>query len=379
VWDVKSTHPLLIKALSSALLATLAATPFAAFGQTAQVTVDVDGAPITFDQPPVERAGRVFVPLRGVFERLGATVVYENGTINATSGTHQISLQIGQTAATVDGAAETLDSAPFLIAGRALVPLRFVSQALGASVNFDQQSQTVYLTPAPAAVAATPVPLPVAVLPPPPPPPPPPVAPPPPTVAAIALQLLRLEPARNATVGSNRPELAATFAEPVDPNSVHVSLDGRDVTQDTYVSDRSFVFDPTFDLPDATHAVTVSGRTPDHEPFSESWSFATAATRGNYISGLEPPNGTPARTEFTVSGFTKPRSHVHVIATTSEVIANFSEFAEGSIATDGTADHTGYFAVTVQLPSRAENLVDVRITSTSADGIVVVKTLRLQR
>ncbi len=340
----------------------LLATPLGAFAQAAPVTIDVNGTPIVFDQPPVERAGRVFVPLRGVFERLGASVVYGNGTINATSGSHQITLQIGQPTATVDGAPQTLDSPPFLIGGRTLVPLRFVSQALGASVNFDQQTETVYLTPPPAQAAPAPAR--------------------PPFVhhaAPISIGLLRLEPPNGAAIGSDRPEIAATFAEPVNPNSIRVSLDGRDVTQETYVSARSIVYDPNFDLPETPHTVVVTGRTPDREPFSESWSFTTGAARGNYISGLEPPNGTPARLGFTVSGYTRPGSHLHVIATTSEAIADFSEVAQGSVSTDGVADDSGYFAIRVDLPSRAENLVDVRIVSTSNDGAMAIRTLRLER
>ena len=47
--------------------------------------------------------GRVFVPLRGVFEQLGASVVYSNGTIDANGNGRDISLQIGSTQATVNG------------------------------------------------------------------------------------------------------------------------------------------------------------------------------------------------------------------------------------------------------------------------------------
>lgn len=347
---------------SAAILCLLVSLPVASFAQSSPVTVDIAGAPVTFDQPPVEQAGRVYVPLRGVFERLGATVVYAGGVINATSGSHEISLKIGQTSATVDGVQQNLDSPPFLIAGRTLVPLRFISQALGATVNFDQQTQTVYVTP-----------------------PAPPVPPhrvaeaPPAPVPPIAMRLLRLEPANDTTVNSQRPELAATFGEPVDPNSVHVLLDDREVTTQTYVSGRSIVYDPGSDLPDGPHTVVVFGRTPEHEPFKERWSFATSGTQSNYISGLEPPNGTPARHGFTVSGYTRPGSNLKIISTTSEVIANFSEVAEGSIATEGQADPSGYFAIRVELPAPAESLVDVRIASTAPDGSVAVRTLRLQR
>jgi hypothetical protein len=349
-----------IAILGMGALAAFAIAPRAADAQAANVTIDVNGQPLTFDQPPVERAGRIYVPLRGVFERLGASVVYANGQINATSGSHQIALQIGSPSATVDGAQQTLDSPPFLLGGRTLVPLRFISQALGASVNFDQGTQTVYVVQQQTAAA------------------PPPRHGPLPGPAPIAVCLIRLLPVPDTTVNARRPEIAATFAEPVDPNSITVSIDGRDVTSQTYVSARSFVYDPTFDLPPASHEVVVTGRTPDHERFREHWSFASATGEGNYINGLEPPNGTPARLGFTVSGFTKPGSTVRVVATTSETLANF-EVAQGSTSADTVADGRGYFAAPVTLETRAENIVDVRIVATAPDGTTAVKTLRLLR
>ena len=114
------------------------------------LTVVVDGFPLQFDQPPLVRGGRVYVPLRGIFERLGASVVYAGGTIDATRGTHTIQLRIGSTSATVDGGNETLDAPPFVAGNRTLVPLRFVAQALGATVGYDHAMRTVAITsPAP--------------------------------------------------------------------------------------------------------------------------------------------------------------------------------------------------------------------------------------
>ena len=107
------------------------------------VTVTVNGAPVNLNPPPTERAGRVFVPLRGVFENLGATVVYANGTINATGRGHTISLHIGSQQAIVDGQNQMVDVAPFIIGASTYVPLRFVSQALGASVNYDGSNNVV--------------------------------------------------------------------------------------------------------------------------------------------------------------------------------------------------------------------------------------------
>ena len=92
--------PHLIRAVTMVLAIAVTTTP--AISRAADpVTVIVNGQTVAFDQPPVERGGRVFVPLRGVFERLGASVVYDNGVINATGNGRTISLHIGSTAATV--------------------------------------------------------------------------------------------------------------------------------------------------------------------------------------------------------------------------------------------------------------------------------------
>ena len=57
------------------------------------ISVQINGNMVALNPTPIERAGRVFVPLRGVFENLGASVVYANGVINATGRGHSVSLQ----------------------------------------------------------------------------------------------------------------------------------------------------------------------------------------------------------------------------------------------------------------------------------------------
>src|SRR5207248_10659719 len=109
------------------------------------VAINVNGQTVNFDQPPIERAGRVFVPLRGVFERLGASVVYANGVINAQGNGRSIALHIGPREATVNGQSVAIDDAPFIVGVRTMVPLRFVAQALGSTVNWDNNSRTVYI------------------------------------------------------------------------------------------------------------------------------------------------------------------------------------------------------------------------------------------
>src|ERR1700744_6021442 len=111
------------------------------------MSVTLNGRPLNLGPAPQERAGRVFVPLRGVFEQLGASVVYQDGTINAEGrGNRSVSLHIGSTQATVNGQPQTIDVAPFIIGASTYVPLRFVSQALGANVDWDGANRVVVIT-----------------------------------------------------------------------------------------------------------------------------------------------------------------------------------------------------------------------------------------
>lgn len=91
--------------------------------------------------------GRVMVPLRGVFEALGAAVDYDPATMTvfATRADTQMQLRLGSTQANVNGQVRTLDVPAQSRFGRTLVPLRFVSEALGASVNWNDAQRTVYI------------------------------------------------------------------------------------------------------------------------------------------------------------------------------------------------------------------------------------------
>src|SRR5579864_7305337 len=198
-------------ALAASIVAIASASLAPSPAHAQDITVVVNGQQVQFDQPPIERSGRVFVPLRGVFERLGATVVYDNGVINATGNGRSVQLHIGSTTAVVNGQSQILDVAPFLVGARTLVPLRFISQALGASVNYDYNSNTVEIssTGAPASSAA--------------------------------VSLTNLRPSSGAVTAANRPAVSGSFSQAVDPNSVHITLDGRDVSATTDISSNDFL------------------------------------------------------------------------------------------------------------------------------------------
>jgi hypothetical protein len=132
---------------ATASAAALAALLFVSLPASAQVAVTINGNQVNVQPSPIIQDGRVFVPLRGVFEQLGATVVYDSGTITATtSGGADVELQIGSTQATVNGQTQTIDVAPFIVGASTYVPLRFISQALGAYVNWDGTNRVVAIT-----------------------------------------------------------------------------------------------------------------------------------------------------------------------------------------------------------------------------------------
>jgi hypothetical protein len=91
--------------------------------------------------------GAVLVPLRGIFEQLGASVDYNASTktIQAQSGSTSINLPIGSSTAYVNGQPKSLDQPATVIAGTTLVPLRFVAEALGANVQWVGTTHTVYI------------------------------------------------------------------------------------------------------------------------------------------------------------------------------------------------------------------------------------------
>jgi hypothetical protein len=132
-------------ALALALMLTAGAMPGGAQVSAPYVHVFVDGRPVGFDVPPQIDNGRVLVPLRGVFERLGATVAWDDRTqtVLAQRGSTYVSLVIGNTRAMIDGRPAAMDVPAMLVGGRTMVPLRFVSQALGATVNWDASTSTV--------------------------------------------------------------------------------------------------------------------------------------------------------------------------------------------------------------------------------------------
>ena len=147
-------------------LAVAGSTLLAAFPAAAQdISVYVDGNLVNFGSvPPETKGGRLLVPLRGVFEALGAVVDYDvsTRTIDALRGDTRLKLTLGSPLAFINDQQVTLDTPAETSLGRTMVPLRFVGEALGANVSWNAQTRSVVITsPASVPLPVTPQPNPM--------------------------------------------------------------------------------------------------------------------------------------------------------------------------------------------------------------------------
>jgi len=137
-------------------------TPPAVAPAPAPIAVTVNGEAIVFTgQQPVQQEGFVMVPLRGVFEKLGATVQYAAATktVNAVKGNTSVMLRLGDPYAYLNGAPRPLAVVPQAVNGTTLVPLRFISEALGAKVSWKKDTRTVEITTGPPLADQLPTPI----------------------------------------------------------------------------------------------------------------------------------------------------------------------------------------------------------------------------
>ncbi|ADM71226.1 Protease inhibitor [Paenibacillus polymyxa E681] len=122
-----------------------------------QVEVFIDGKLQQYEQPATSISGSMLVPFRAVFEALGAKVKWDGATktVTATKGDTTIKLTVGSRDAYINGKLVRLNAAPRLINGKVMVPIRFVSEALGAKVKWNIAAQSVVIFHAPPQVLTT--------------------------------------------------------------------------------------------------------------------------------------------------------------------------------------------------------------------------------
>ena len=110
-----------------------------------EITVYLNGEPLNFDQPPIIENDRVLVPMRTIFQALGATVDWNGNTKEITSikENKTVKMQINNNTMTVNSNEIYLDMAPIIKGSRTLIPVRAVAEAFDCNVSWDSLNRRV--------------------------------------------------------------------------------------------------------------------------------------------------------------------------------------------------------------------------------------------
>lgn len=112
------------------------------------ICVTLDGNYVGFDVEPQVIDGRIMVPIRAIFEAMGAVVEWDNATSTAvcTKGDTVVKMTVGSKEMYIGSELLTMDVSPAVIDGRTLAPARYVAEAFGANVQWNQDANTVVIT-----------------------------------------------------------------------------------------------------------------------------------------------------------------------------------------------------------------------------------------
>jgi len=111
------------------------------------VKLYVNGDEPTFEVAPFIREGSTLVPFRAIAEALKAKVDWneDEQSVTVTRGDISVKLFIGSTEATVNGEKVTLEVAAEIVDGSTVVPVRFVSESLKATVDWEAETESVVI------------------------------------------------------------------------------------------------------------------------------------------------------------------------------------------------------------------------------------------
>jgi hypothetical protein len=112
------------------------------------IRVVIEGKVFAFDVHPQIVNGRILVPLRAIFEEMGAAVEWDDmtRTVYAQKDETTVALTIGDPVPIVNGYGISLDQPGIIVDGRTLAPLRFVVEVFGGTALWDGATQTAYVS-----------------------------------------------------------------------------------------------------------------------------------------------------------------------------------------------------------------------------------------
>ena len=135
-----------MKKVLTAIFCMLILCSLAVFAEDA-IKVYLDGEVIEFDTEPVIIDGRTMVPVRGIFEKMGAEVTWDDSTKTASAvkdGTY-VTMTLDSKVMYINGNPLYMDASPVIVDSRTLAPARYVAEAFGANVVWNEKSRTVVI------------------------------------------------------------------------------------------------------------------------------------------------------------------------------------------------------------------------------------------
>lgn len=139
----------LISAVAAISLLISASSAYAAEPVKLLMKNQADDASIAIspDVMPEIKNNRTMVPLRVISENLGAKVNWSGSEVVLTKSNVKIILQLNSNTAVKNGKTETLDVKPYLKNNRTMVPLRFIAEMFGCNVSYSNSAVTVETKP----------------------------------------------------------------------------------------------------------------------------------------------------------------------------------------------------------------------------------------
>ncbi|NLK65349.1 MAG: hypothetical protein GX289_09660 [Tissierellia bacterium] len=139
---MKKTYKIILLSLILILCFTVTA-----FAQDV-IKVYVDNERVDFDVAPFIEKGRTLIPLRGVFEKLGAKVDWNKNLLEVVikDENNEIEMILGKDKVMVNGIIKDIDVPTKMINSRTFAPLRFVAENLGHTVRWEESTNSIYIT-----------------------------------------------------------------------------------------------------------------------------------------------------------------------------------------------------------------------------------------
>ncbi|QHW31996.1 copper amine oxidase N-terminal domain-containing protein [Paenibacillus rhizovicinus] len=110
-------------------------------------SIEINGTAVASDVKPEVKDNRTMVPLRVISENLGAKVAWTKTEVTLTKNNMKVILKPNSTTAVKNGTAVQLDVKPYVVDNRIIVPLRFIAETFGCTVNYSNSTVTVESAP----------------------------------------------------------------------------------------------------------------------------------------------------------------------------------------------------------------------------------------